>query len=101
MPAVHPVAWAVLAAVLALTGSFAWAWSILEGIEITDPASPMRRARGMRLAATLIIMISTLAASSLAWRMAIASPMTASVPGPAPITSHLTTPMRGHAFEKA
>lgn len=74
MPAVHPVAWAVLAAVLALAGSFAWAWSILEGIELFDPASPMRRARGMRLAATLIIMISTLAASSLAWRMAVPLP---------------------------
>ncbi len=72
MLALAPIAWAALAAVLALGGSFAWAWSILEGIEICDPACPLRPARGMRLAATLIAMIASLAAASQAWRTAVA-----------------------------
>lgn len=74
MIALHPLAWAAAAAVLAMGGAFAWTWIILETLEVAEPDCPSREARKARLVVTTVAMAGSLIGASWAWGMSQSAP---------------------------
>ena len=83
-------AWNTVAALLAVAGSMAWTWVLLESLELAQSPDRYSRPRRTTLAFGATGLVLTVIGAIGAWCMAQSIPSTASLEAPGPITSGTT-----------